>query len=210
MGLQICQVVNSPVSSNCYIVYDNAINGRCIILDPGSVSNKLLKLKLDELDLIPDYIILTHEHFDHCWGVNALRGTYPQMQLICSALCSAAIQNRKKNMSLFYDQVGFEIEQAEIVFDEPADWLWNDYKFRFYPMGGHTDASVCVVCGSNVFTGDTLIKDMKTVTKLPTGSIEKLKNSLSVIERWKGHGCVVYPGHGDNFQLDVYDLRRAL
>ena len=58
--------------------------------------------------------------------------------------------------------------------------------------------------------GDTLIKDIRTVTKLKGGSVEKLYDSLSMIETLKGRELIIYPGHGDMYQLDGYDLKVAV
>lgn len=63
--------------------------------------------------------------------------------------------------------------------------------------------------GKNLFTGDTLIKDLKTVTKLPTGSIEKLKDSIALFSQFKEKGMMVYAGHGEPFELDRYNVQGA-
>jgi glyoxylase-like metal-dependent hydrolase (beta-lactamase superfamily II) len=61
-----------------------------------------------------------------------------------------------------------------------------------------------------LFTGDTLIKDIRTVTKLKTGSRDKLKETLSMLEKLKGMGLMVYPGHEEQFLLDSYNLDNSL
>ena len=60
--------------------------------------------------------------------------------------------------------------------------------------------------GQNLFTGDTLIKDLRTVTKLPTGSVVELQESIELFKSMQGKGYKVYPGHGALFELDGYDL----
>lgn len=81
---------------------------------------------LDSEGLKPQYIILTHEHFDHCWGVTDLREKYSQVKFVCSTICSDAIQNLKKNYSVFYQQPGFEVASADIILDNISWTLgWN-------------------------------------------------------------------------------------
>lgn len=64
--------------------------------------------------------------------------------------------------------------------------------------------------GRYVFTGDTLLKDAKTVTKLKTGSKEKLIVSVMLLEQEKGKNLIICPGHGETFGLDGYDLNIAI
>ena len=130
-----------------------------------------------------------------------------EVKLICSSTCSMSIQNRKKNLSVFYKQSGFEIESADILLEDNS-WKieWNNYIIFFSPAQGHTASGVVFSIENNLFTGDELIKEIKTVTKLKTGSKEKLKDSMFYFESLKGKGYSVYPGHGDIFEMDNYDL----
>ena len=156
-------------------------------------------------------MILTHEHFDHCWGVDDIREIYSNVKLICSKNCSEAIQDKKKNYSVFHQQPGFELKAADIILDD-VNWLlnWNGYQIRFEPAQGHSAAGIIFFVDKFVFTGDTLIKDIKTVTKLKTASKERLKECLELLEKEKGKNKVVCPGHGESFDLDNYDLTKAL
>lgn len=209
--IKIHQIINTPVPSNCFVFNDKTIGRECIVVDPGSENNSQLYQYLEKEQLIPDYIILTHEHFDHCWGVNDFRDKYPKVKLVCSKICSDAIQSGKKNYSVFHQQPGFEIKPAEIILDD-IGWklVWDDEEIKFYPAQGHSAAGIIFFIDNYVFTGDTLIKDIKTVTKLKTASKEKLKETLSMLEAEKGKGLVVCPGHGEMFELDNYDLEKAL
>lgn len=209
--LEVKQIKNTPIDSNCFVIFDKEKVNDCIVVDPGSEDNSLLYELLKSEGLNPQYIILTHEHFDHCWGVNQLREDYPSVKLVCSADCSEAIQNRKKNYSVFHQQPGFDVGAAEIELDKIGWKLdWNDYLLLFYPAQGHTASGVIFIIGSYIFTGDELIKGIKTVTKLKTGSIEKLSESTVFLESLKGKGMIVCPGHGESFGLDNYSLMTAV
>ena len=211
MSLVIKQIVNFPTTSNCYFVYDKSGGDGCIIVDPGSedILEYIDFMKQEKLS--PNYIFLTHEHFDHCWGVNDFRDKYPKVKLVCSRICSDAIQSGKKNYSVFHQQPGFEIKPADIILDD-IGWrlAWNGQEIKFHSAQGHSAAGIVFFIGNYVFTGDTLIKDIKTVTKLKTASKEKLKETLSLLEAEKGKAHVVCPGHGEMFELDNYNLEKAL
>lgn len=209
--LTVHQIINSPVSSNCFIVYDKAIVDECIVIDPGSESDDVLLDYIKQNRLKPKYIILTHEHFDHCWGVNELREHFPTAELVCSMICSEAIQDKKKNYSVFHQQPGFALKPADIILDD-VNWSisWNDYELRFLPAQGHSASGILLFFDKYIFTGDTLIKDIKTVTKLKTGSKEKLLESVILLEQEKGKNLFICPGHGEMFELDNYNLNNMI
>ena len=211
MSLEIERIINTPVDSNCYIIFDKKKNGECIIVDPGSQSSESLIIELKKLQLTPKYIILTHEHFDHCWGVNNLQDIFSETKLICSSTCSEAIQKERSNYSRYYCFPGFNIKPADILLED-INWHleWNDYKLLFIPAKGHSSSGIFVFIEKIIFTGDTVIKDFKTTTKFKTGSQLELKESLKCLELYKGKGFWVYPGHGETFLLDEYDLSKAL
>ncbi len=208
--LVIKQIVNVPKSSNCFVLFDKAVGNNCIVVDPGSEDNSILNQYLEQEVLLPEYIFLTHEHFDHCWGVEDIREVYPDVKLVCSQICSEAIQDKKKNYSVFYQQPGFDLKPADIVLDE-VNWSlnWNGYQIRFEPAQGHSAAGIIFFIDRYVFTGDTLIKDIKTVTKLKTASKKRLMDSIAMLEKEKGKVLIVCPGHGEMFNLDRYDLSKA-
>ena len=205
--LVVKRIINIPVSSNCFVVYDKSESTNCIIVDPGTKDNKELIAFISEEELSPVYIILTHEHFDHCWGVNDLVSRY-HVPVICSALCGECIKYEKRNCSVFYDNTeAFEIHLGTISIETLNFTLkFGNDVIRFFTTPGHTDASISFMMGKCLFTGDALIKDMRTVTKLPTGSIKKLKETFETYRRLQGKGYKVCAGHGESFMLDGYDL----
>ena len=207
--LIVHQIINSPIPSNCFVLYDKAVGDDCIIIDPGSRRDDEIFGYLDEKDLIPKYIILTHEHFDHCWGVNELVERY-SIPIVCSSVCADFIRYEKKNCSVFYDNIErFVINTPTISIESLNNILsFAKTELRFFVSPGHSDASICFTIQKHLFTGDTLIKDVSTVTKLPTGSVKKLKESFELLSRFQGNGYIVCPGHGDVFRLDEYELSK--
>ncbi|UBD75552.1 MBL fold metallo-hydrolase [Parabacteroides goldsteinii] len=210
MALEIIRIVNKPVTSNCFVLYDLAINNDCLLIDPGSEYPDELEHFLTELNLFPRYILLTHEHFDHIWGCNFLIKKY-HSQIVCSVACSEAIQDAKRNHSLFFNQKAFKVPAADIYIDNLKDgWNWNGRNIIFFVAEGHTNGGICIKIGNCLFTGDTLLKDLRTVTKLFCGSKEKLSMTIEKIKKLQGKKYHVFPGHGEDFDLDGYDLNKAL
>lgn len=200
-------LINTPVPSNCFVLYDKMLGDNCIIVDPGGKTvNEIIRF-LERESLNPEYIILTHEHFDHCWGVNELVERYG-IPIVCSAVCAECIKYEKRNCSVFYDNKERFVITSDTISVETLNYVlpFGDTEIHFFETPGHTNASICFTIGQSLFTGDTLIKDLRTVTKLPTGSVEKLQETKKLLQNMQGKGYMVYPGHGVIFELDGYDL----
>jgi hydroxyacylglutathione hydrolase len=202
MEVFLKRIKNEPIDSNNFILYQPNTN-KCIVIDPGTSDCKELLGFLYENSLEPQLIILTHEHFDHIWGVNKLKDTF-DCKVVCSGLCSGKISDKKKNMSLFYDQIGFKSYPGDILVEDIKYVLeWNDVKIEFIAAKGHTDAGICLIISDMLFTGDTMILNHKTVTKFPGGSREDLSETLDLLfSGLTGRNLKVFPGHGEPFFFD--------
>ena len=96
------------------------------------------------------------------------------------------------------------------VCDDVELLYFDGLKMGFFLAPGHSDGGICMTAGSYLFTGDTLLQGLRTVTKLYCGSKEKLGHTLDKIRELQGKGYLVCPGHGECFPLDGYDLSKAL
>lgn len=195
-------VKNSPIDSNCYVIHAHNCPD-CLIIDPGTEDcNELLSL-LNKKRLIPQFIILTHEHFDHIWGVNKLLEIY-QPSIICSEQCSEAIKDKKKNLSIFYNNVGFEINNnCKFVFHKEIQF--GNQKIEIIDTPGHSLGSISVLVKNLLFTGDTVMMESKIVTKLPGGNKKKLIDSINSLQSsFMNQNIKVYPGHGNAFSFDEF------
>lgn len=208
--LSLLTIENKPVSSNCHVFYETDSN-HCILVDPGSEEGRYLDFSLLKSGLHPDYIILTHEHFDHIWGCEYFVNKY-NTPIVCSKKCAEAIVSARTNLSLFYEnKKAFNCPPASLIVEDLGlELKWRQHKISFYSALGHSIGGIIFTIQNYLVTGDTLIKDIKTVTKLKCGSKEKLKESLALIESMKGCGLLVCAGHGESFELDNYDLNKAL
>ena len=210
MDINVRRVVNTPIDSNSYVLYMED-NCNCIVIDPGTQSCDKLISFLHEFKLKPEHIFLTHEHFDHIWGVNRLKDVY-NSKIVCSIKCGESIIDRKKNMSVFYDQKGFQTYSADVLIkDLDCKLILNDLEIEFIDSKGHTNGSICILIENKLFTGDTIILNTKTVVKFPGGDKEKLKHSLELIfSRLKDKAVSVFPGHGNSFFLNEVNIGNLL
>jgi hydroxyacylglutathione hydrolase len=197
--IYIDRLLNFPVDSNCYII--SRPEGReCMLVDPARERGSSLEEYLSARKLSPEYIILTHEHFDHISSVEHLRKKYG-CKVIASAACSDRIVDPKKNLSLFYDQQGFSCMAADMIIAHGCSVQWRDIQVDFYVTPGHSQGGICFRMGNNLFTGDTLMREYKPVVKLPGGNKKELEASISLLLGSFGKDTTVFPGHGEIFIL---------
>lgn len=207
MSVVVSRFNNSPIASSCYLVKDEK-SGRILVVDPGSEDmSPIINI---EIEKSIDKIILTHEHFDHISGCNYLFERF-NTPILCSSYCAEAIIDAKNNMSLFYEPPGFVVKNDLKVINNYNTLIkWYGNQLIFYESHGHSIGGICFTIGEYLFTGDSLIENVRTVTKLKNGSKEKLVEFIKLLESLKGNGYVVCPGHGEMFNLDTYDISKAL
>jgi hydroxyacylglutathione hydrolase len=202
----ISKIQNFPIDSNCYII-TNDIGKECILVDPALEKGASLYSNLLQKGLMLEYIILTHEHFDHISSVEYLRDNY-ECRVISSAICSEYITNPRKNLSIFYDQIGFSCSPADIIIiDDYVSLQWGETIIKFYSTPGHSEGGICFSIGNNLFTGDTIIRDVKPVVKLPGGNKADLDKSLKRLFEMFDGDTVIFPGHGEIFKLSELDYK---
>ena len=200
--MNVRRFINSPVSSNSYLVSNEGFK-ECVIVDPGSKDVTELISFLDENELRLIGIILTHEHFDHVWGANVLRGRY-NAQIACSKRCLQKISIPQNYFNLLYynDSSSFQIDSVDIITDYTSHVNWVGLNFNFINTPGHSSSSICISVNNALFTGDTVMKGFQPILKKRhEASIEELRNSVNLIFCLFPLDTTVYPGHGDSFLL---------
>lgn len=204
--LRIERFVNQLMSSNCYLVVDEG-SKHCLCLDPASEKSECEMAYIEQNGLTLDYIILTHEHTDHTWGVNALKDCYPEALVICSEVCK---QNLAKEFQayflLYYDNPDYHYTVCEVnatteEFDNRL--LWQGHEIKFVPTPGHSLGSICIDLEGRLFSGDAIMQSKPYINKR-NGSKELFFESLKKVMETYPAETLLYPGHGEVFRLKEY------
>ena len=196
-------IKNSFFNSNTFIVENKS--KQIVIIDPGSPDiSKLLSL-INKNNWSIEAIILTHEHVDHIAGLPIIQ-KLKKTPVFCSKSTSVNIRSSKHNLSKYIDKIDtFEIDIETEVLNDNAIFTIADLDFFFMETPGHSPGGSCVFTSDAVFTGDTILGNMKTPnTKVPLNyphsnrilydmSIEKIKNKIKP-------GMIIFPGHGKPFK----------
>lgn len=201
--LKIHRIVNELMNSNCFVVYDEGVR-HCIIIDPGSKESLREISFIKENNLRLDYILLTHEHTDHTWGVNTLLDVMGG-KVTASKECAIELPKAGDMYFKFYfddPTYHYEVRQIDKIVDDSEIIDWYGHQIRFLKTPGHSIGSICISIDDSLFTGDTLMKDVKPVIiKRHGGSKFDYEKSLLRIFSVFPESTKVYPGHGDAFEL---------
>ncbi len=202
--VRIERFINQLISSNCYLVVDDEARS-CLCIDPGSEKSEREIKYISDNSLKLDYIILTHEHIDHTWGVNALLEAYPTAKVICSEVCQeTSPQDARMFFQLYFDDANYEycLNRVNYTVEDLSEGLaWHGHKVDFIATPGHSPGSVCIVIDNVLFGGDTLLLFKPFIVKRKGGSMIEFMESITKIQNCYAPSTIVYPGHGDPFEL---------
>lgn len=195
--------------SNCYLLGED---GHAIVIDPNDPAGPLARL--EELGWAAELILLTHEHCDHMAGLEALRARQPEAHVVCSAPCSAGIQNQRLNMSrmmevylTFRGKPGvsyapFACRPAEVTYDSVWSHVWRGHRLEARSLPGHTPGSACMLLDeTTLFSGDYLIPGEEVILRLPGGSAEDYLQAAKPFLASLPLGLRICPGHGAPYTL---------
>lgn len=145
--------------------------GCAAVVDPSGAPELFFEL-LDRHCCELKYVICTHDHYDHTGGMDIL-----------ARKSQALIVMHKING----DRADLPVEDGELI-----DMGRMQLKIIHTP--GHTDDSICVLCGDILLTGDTLFVGKVGGTDLGEGARAEYdslhRKLMSLPDETK-----VYPGH---------------
>ena len=172
--------------TNTYIIHDEQ-SKTCCVIDPGYESDRILD-ECEKLGLTVEAVLLTHGHFDHVGAVKELAA-----ETGCKVFIHAADLTMPPMMTagaLYYTD----------TFAEGTTLNLAGLSLSVLHTPGHTPGSVCLLCGTSIFSGDTLFAQGCGRTDLPGGDWATILQSLNRLGRIEGNFWV-HPGHGPSTTL---------
>lgn len=188
-----CFVVGMVQTNFYYLHRENS--SETIVFDPADLGDRLYE-ELDKLGLEVKAIFLTHAHFDHIFGVEALKARTGAPVYACiheKNLCESPRLNQSQMTGRpctvspdFYLQDNEEVTIAGITM-----------KTIYTP--GHTEGSCAyyIEDGHILISGDTLFQGSIGRSDMPTGDGETLLESIRTRLYVLPDDTVVFSGHGD-------------
>lgn len=181
-------------AENCYL-YACPQTREAVIIDPGDEPERILEA-IQELKLVPKYILNTHGHIDHIGAIDAVSEVYPVPLAIHPA-----------DMAMYTDprSAAFYGRTAPLVKREPTMLLQEGDRISFGSLAldvlhtpGHTPGGICLVSRPYcVFSGDTLFQRGIGRTDMEGGDYTQIIASIQEKLYTLDDDLVVFPGHGE-------------
>ena len=171
--------------TNTYILSNGT---EAAVIDPGYEPDTILDA-LEGLTL--KAILLTHGHFDH---VGAVR------ELVAETGCEVWIHAAEGTMPPMVTAAPLYYTRT---YDE-GDTICpiSGVEITVLHTPGHTPGSVCLLCGQDLFSGDTLFEGSCGRVDLPGGNGHQMVASLRRLAALQAD-YQVHPGHGGSTALSA-------
>lgn len=202
--IKIGRMTMGMCQTNVYFLYREG-SPEAIVVDPADQGQNIHGA-LERNGFTVVGILLTHGHFDHIWGMDALREAAnekanaqerPQVKVYACADEKQLLGIPKMNVSL---QAGRPCGvEADVYVTDGEEIALADMKIRVIATPGHTAGGCCYYIEEAGFlvSGDTLFQESVGRTDFPTGSMGTLIRSIREKLLILPEETKVYPGHGD-------------
>ena len=186
--MEIKILVVGPVATNCYIVSEGTDT---VIFDPGAEAERILSY-VSENGLDVSYIFLTHGHFDHVLAAAAIKSA-TGAKIAIHRFDADCLTDESRSLAA---RVRLEQEPvlADIIIGDGDCIEMDSLNFKWLHTPGHTVGSCVILCGSAMFSGDTLFEDDCGRCDLDGGDYAEMLKSLRRLAALEGD-YDVYPGH---------------
>jgi glyoxylase-like metal-dependent hydrolase (beta-lactamase superfamily II) len=183
-----------PLATNAYLL-TRPDTKQAVVIDPGMNPQSLLK-RIAGLQV--EAILLTHAHFDHIGGVEAIRKQHGCPVYLHDAEADW-LTDPRKNGSAMWPELGepFACEPAEYALEDGQTLeLLGGVRFQVLHTPGHSPGSVSFLHGNRLFGGDVLFRLGVGRTDLRGGSSRELHDSIHRKLFVLPDEVQVFPGHG--------------
>lgn len=182
------RIVNDFLSSNTFVLKDN---NKTILVDCGDMEKIDEKLRIDA-------VFITHPHFDHIYGLQKLLVRQPMCKVYILKDGRKYLESDKLNLSRYHETpYSFVSDNICEINDRDIIEISENLIVHVYATPGHNPICASYRIDKYLFSGDSYIPGVKTVTILPRSNKSDALKSEELIKKLWGNGIVICPGHGE-------------
>ena len=178
------------VESNCYALVEG---DEAVLIDAGAHPDDI-DSALEKRGLRLRAILLTHGHFDHILGAEAVAEKHRVPVYIHENDEEMLSDGMKNAYSVFFGGEWGEFHGAQTFGDGDALSIFGE-EIEVVHTPGHSEGSVCFKVGNNLFTGDTIFSRGTGRCDLYSGDTDKIRASIAMLGELP-EDMIIYPGHG--------------
>jgi hydroxyacylglutathione hydrolase len=167
--VDVRRIAVGTMANFVYLVVDPA-SKEAMVVDSGWETGPIVRA-VDEASAKVRFVVATHEHFDHTTTLPELAGR----------LGAKVVAHENS-----------PIEHDVTVVDGQELKLGRN-GVRVIHTPGHTEDSICLYDGKNLFTGDTLF--IGTIGKFERETAQSMYDSLHGVIMKLPDSTMIYPGH---------------
>ena len=191
--MKVGKFVLGPVATNCYIGI-NEETKECFIVDPATCPPEFVSY-IKNAGLTVKAVLLTHGHFDHIMGLDALLKEFP-VPVYAHEAERDVLESEQLNSSASMLGQPYSFSGVDYVTNR-QELRIAGFEILVIYTPGHTIGGCCyyIEKEKTLFSGDTLFHGSVGRTDLPTGSMGQLVSSVRDRLFVLPDDTKVYPGH---------------
>ena len=190
---------------NTYLIWDDA-SREVAIIDPGMITpaeQYLIDSFIQENNLIPKYLINTHFHIDHTFGIDHIKTKY-NLQVMGNVEDEFLSENIDSQARLFGIPTISQSIKIERPINDGDTIIIGKELIKFIHVPGHSPGSIVIYAPLSGFiiSGDVLFKNSIGRTDLAKGNYQQLISGITKKLLSLPKETIVYPGHGLSTTID--------
>ena len=196
---------------NSYVLCDEK-TGEGAVVDPAAFSPVFKKALAEAGVKKLRYLLCTHGHFDHVFGIYDFKESYPEAQVCISKFDVPMLSDAYLNLAYHFGlQDEYKSCNADILLEDNMVLPLGSTEIKVRNAPGHSMGSVIFQEDKDklLFVGDVVFKGSIGRTDFPGSDIQQMAKTLEFVKKYDD-AYSIFPGHkgmttiGDEKKYNYY------